>query len=109
MADNLLIELELNERTGMRVQAWKHQADIPNCVSIVKRDGKLEHELYPSEARELAAMLTEAADVADGLPARPATIEDVPLQYVARADFKAPDSDPAIHGRLVAEDTSDVE
>lgn len=39
-----------------------------------------------AQARELAAMLLQAADAADGLPARPDSISDVPLQYVARAD-----------------------
>lgn len=38
--------------------------------------------LTPAQARELAAMLTEAADVADG--ARPA-MADIPLQYEQRA------------------------
>lgn len=39
-----------------------------------------------AQARELAAMLLQAANVADGLPARPTAIEDVPLQYEHRAD-----------------------
>lgn len=37
--------------------------------------------MTPAQARELAKMLLQAADVADGVPTRP-MITDMPLQYV---------------------------
>lgn len=42
--------------------------------------------MTPAQARELASMLIAGADIADGLPARPARITDVPLLYEHRAD-----------------------
>lgn len=88
MADNNYTDKEVDglDDTAGRVETYH------NAVYItVKRYGREIKEGWakfdPAHGREFAAHILAACDIAEGIPPRPAAIEDVPLQYEHRADI----------------------